>query len=185
MGNSSDKSSQASPGVLIEDEHGALTGDRTDDMEDTLFSFASTHHSFPNMSLMMRHLVLVQIGRADYFGPIVNLSARVAKGTKPGDLHVSSYTDLNSDDVFKPGPEHISWRGDRSVGPSSGGDGDDGHQACYLKGMEFANEGKWVDINLNDEGYFAFKGVKDKRKVLSVKVASDPFGYSANSTPNV
>merc|ERR1719460_3164080 len=197
--NSSDKSSQASPGVLIEDEHGASTGDRTDDMEDTLFSFASTHHSFPNMSLMMRHLVLVQIGicygmptkvtphvqtgRADYFGPIVNLSARVAKGTKPGDLHVSSYTDLNSDDVFKPGPEHISWRGDRSVGPSSGGDGDDGHQACYLKGMEFANEGKWVDINLNDEGYFAFKGVKDKRKVLSVKVASHNFAASSFVEP--
>merc|ERR1712010_137690 len=159
---------------------------------------ASTRMFGGDVSFQMRHLVLVQIGicygmptrvtphvqtgRADYFGPIVNLSARVAKGTKPGDVHVSSYTDLNSDDVFKPGPEHISWRGDRSVGPSSGGDGDDGHQACYLKGMEFANEGKWVDINLNDEGYFAFKGVKDKRKVLSVKVASDPFGYSANST---
>jgi len=164
-------------------------------------SFASKNNSMltRNMSFQMRHLVLVQIGicygmptkvtphvqtgRADYFGPIVNLSARVAKGTKPGDLHVSSYTDLNSDDVFKPGPEHISWRGDRSVGPSSGGDGDDGHQACYLKGMEFANEGKWVDINLNDEGYFAFKGVKDKRKVLSVKVANHNFAASSFVEP--
>merc|ERR1719181_2136287 len=160
---------------------------------------ASTRMFGGDVSFQMRHLVLVQIGicygmptkvtphvqtgRADYFGPIVNLSARVAKGTKPGDLHVSSYTDLNSDDVFKPGPEHISWRGDRSVGPSSGGDGDDGHQACYLKGMEFANEGKWVDINLNDEGYFAFKGVKDKRKVLSVKVANHNFAASSFVEP--
>ena len=48
-------------------------------------------------------------------------------------------------------------------------------QECYLKGMEFANVGKWVHINLNDEGYFAFKGVKDKRKVLSVKVANHNF----------
>ena len=45
--------------------------------------------------------------------------------------------------------------------------------------MEFANEGKWVDINLNDEGYFAFKGVKDKRKVLSVKVANHNFAASS------
>merc|ERR1719181_2094758 len=107
-------------------------------------SFGSDQNlTLRNMTIRKRHLVLVQIGisygmptkvtphvqtgRADYFGPLVNLSARVAKGTKPGDLHVSSYTDLNSDDVLKPGPEHISWRGDRSVGPSSGGDGDDGH----------------------------------------------------------
>merc|ERR1712174_169289 len=139
-----------------------------EDCEDSLFSFFSTHNAFYKMSLQMRHMVLVQIGicygmptkvtphvqtgRADYFGPMVNLSARVAKGTKPGDVHLSSYTDLDTDDVLKPGLEYISWRGDRSVGPpSSGGsgDGDDGHQACYLKGMEFANEGKWVDINLN------------------------------------
>ena len=35
--------------------------------------------------------------------------------------------------------------------------------------MEFANEGKWVDVDLSDEGMRSFKGVKDERRVWSIK----------------
>ena len=150
--------------------------DVDDQGEDSLFSFFSTHNAFHAVSLQMRHLVLVQIGisygmptkvtphvqtgRADYFGPMVNLSARVAKGTKPGDVHLSSYEDLSETLRFGDDPDQ---------------------QSCYLKGMEFANEGKWVDVDLSDEGMRSFKGVKDKRRLYSVKVSSDP--YSLRATP--
>ncbi|QDZ24719.1 adenylate cyclase [Chloropicon primus] len=145
--------------------------------EDSLFSFFSTHNAFYKMSLQMRHMVLVQIGicygmptkvtphvqtgRADYFGPMVNLSARVAKNTKPGDIQLSSYADLS---------QVLGFGDDRD------------HPSCFLKGMEFANEGKWVDIDLNDKGMRSFKGVKDKRQVFSVQVSSDP--YSLGSSPS-
>ena len=79
---------------------------------------------------------------------MVNLSARVAKGTKPGDVHLSSYEDLSETLRFGDDPDQ---------------------QSCYLKGMEFANEGKWVDVDLSDEGMRSFKGVKDKRRVWSIK----------------
>ena len=150
--------------------------DVDDQGEDSLFSFFSTHNAFHAVSLQMRHLVLVQIGisygmptkvtphvqtgRADYFGPMVNLSARVAKGTKPGDVHLSSYEDLSETLRFGDDPDQ---------------------QSCYLKGMEFANEGKWVDVDLSDEGMRSFKGVKDERRLYSVKVSSDP--YSLRATP--
>merc|ERR1711970_302854 len=115
-------------------------------------SFGSDQNlTLRNMTIRKRHLVLVQIGisygmptkvtphvqtgRADYFGPIVNLSARVAKGTKPGDVHLSSYEDLSETLRFGDDPDQ---------------------QSCYLKGMEFANEGKWVDVDLNDEGMRSF-----------------------------
>ena len=128
-------------------------------------SFGSDQNlTLRNMTIRKRHLVLVQIGisygmptkvtphvqtgRADYFGPIVNLSARVAKGTKPGDVHLSSYEDLSETLRFGDDPDQ---------------------QSCYLKGMEFANEGKWVDVDLSDEGMRSFKGVKDERRVWSIK----------------
>jgi class 3 adenylate cyclase len=155
------------------------SSEHIDSFEDSLFSFSSTHTAFPTMSMQMRHLVLVQIGicygvptkvtphvqtgRADYFGPLVNLSARVAKQTKPGDVHLSSYADLSQ-------VVH-----DRS------------NTSCYLKGMEFANEGKWVDIDFQDRGKKEFKGVRDKRRVYSVRISCDPFSNhqstSSSSSP--
>jgi len=161
------------------------------DYEDSLFSFSSTH-TFPTMSMQMRHLVLVQVGicygmpnkvtphvqtgRADYFGPIVNLSARVAKQTEPGDIHLSSYTDLShllsagKDGTF--GDDSDDLCGATGTASTS--------STCFLKGMEFANEGKWVDIQFQDRGKKEFKGVRDKTKVYSVQISSDPF---AQDTP--
>lgn len=148
------------------------SSEHIDSFEDSLFSFSSTHTAFPTMSMQMRHLVLVQIGicfgvptkvtphvqtgRADYFGPLVNLSARVAKQTKPGDVHLSSYADLSQ-------VPHSST-------------------SCYLKGMEFANEGKWVDIEFQDRGKKEFKGVRDRRRVYSVRISCDPFSNQSLSS---
>merc|ERR1712157_233026 len=141
-------------------------------------SFGSDQNlTLRNMTIRKRHLVLVQIGisygmptkvtphvqtgRADYFGPMVNLSARVAKNTKPGDIQLSSYPDLSQVLQFEDGRDHPS---------------------CFLKGMEFANEGKWVDIDLKDKGMRSFKGVKDKRRVFSVQVSSDPYSSGSSSS---
>ena len=186
------------------------SSEHIDSFEDSLFSFSSTHTAFPTMSMQMRHLVLVsspykyslpfdsfplplfslsfyicltfigfapfhlqvqigicygvptkvtphvQTGRADYFGPLVNLSARVAKQTKPGDVHLSSYADLSQ-------VPHSST-------------------SCYLKGMEFANEGKWVDIEFQDRGKKEFKGVRDRRRVYSVRISCDPFSNQSLSS---
>ena len=61
----------------------------------------------------------MQTGRADYFGPMVNLSARVAKGTKPGDVNLSSYMDLGKMLSFGEDPSQPS---------------------CFLKGTEVGPE---------------------------------------------
>jgi len=122
--------------------------------------------SFPACasSLQMKHLVLAQIGivygcptkvsnhvmsgRADYFGPIVNLTARVAKSTEPGEVHMSSYEKL----------------------PSSSK-----NRACILRGSEFPDGDHSVDISILDYGKHGFKGVQDKHTLYAVKVTSDPF----------
>merc|ERR1712144_58197 len=73
------------------------------------------------------------------------LAARVAKRTPPGEIN------LNCEE-FKGGS--MSLR-------------------CFLKGTQVDNEGKWVDIELDDLGKKELKGVREKRRVFAVRMKED------------
>lgn len=141
------------------DEHIGRSSSFSSGVSDDMDSFES--RIYPTMSMQMLHLVLpqigicygmptkvtphVQTGRADYFGPMVNLTARVAKRTPPGEIN------LNCEE-FKGGS--MSLR-------------------CFLKGTQVDNEGKWVDIELDDLGKKELKGVREKRRVFAVRMKED------------
>ena len=128
---------------------------------DTLFSSSESALNFVASGLNLKDLVLAQIGivygkptkvtshvqtgRADYFGPIVNLTARVAKSTQPGEIHASSTDEM----------AHI--------------------EHCTLKGNEFANHRQKVSINFHNCGSQSFKGVKERHNILTLKICGDPF----------
>mmetsp|Transcript_11395 Transcript_11395/g.28911 ORF Transcript_11395/g.28911 Transcript_11395/m.28911 type:complete len:228 (-) Transcript_11395:180-863(-) len=121
----------------------------------------------------------VQTGRADYFGPIVNLTARVAKQTRPGEIFLANEFLAASKEKrgaarappagvadFPPLLSPRNSSEDEAAESNMGGRS----TSYFLKGMDCDNEGKWVEADLRDEGKRAFKGVRNKTRVVSVKL---------------